>query len=131
MRVVLRVFLFQQLQYAKHKMVNAEVSWCMTHINDKIDGCGMNQFITVGHAGDAKITIKLLLVGLPLRHFGWISWQLLVLTDCIWCNNNHFRPMGWSLRIVLSQIKPACLYWKFERSVFRQFSFVFRLYFKK
>ena len=32
--------------------------------------------------------------------------------------------MVWSLRIVLSQIKPACLYWKFERSVFRQFSFV-------
>ena len=51
-------------------MVNAEVSCCMTHINDEIDGCGMNQFITVGHAGDTKITIKLLLVGLPLRHFG-------------------------------------------------------------
>ena len=42
----------------------------MTHINDEIDGCGMNQFVTVGHAGDTKITIKLLLVGLPLRHFG-------------------------------------------------------------
>lgn len=42
----------------------------MSHINDEIDGCGMNQFITVGHAGDTKIAIKLLLFGLPLRHFG-------------------------------------------------------------
>ena len=38
-------------------------SYDMSHINDEIDGCGMNQFITVGHAGDTKIAIKLLLFG--------------------------------------------------------------------
>ena len=42
----------------------------MSHINDEIGSCGMNQFITVGFAGNTKIAIKLLLFGLPLRHLG-------------------------------------------------------------